>query len=213
MSGERAMTKYISICGPLASGKTTLTRLLQDEWGWHGFYEDLDSHPYFKLYYSDVKKWGFHTVIYFLIRALEMQVDIRNVLQTISVCQDWSFYEHFRVYGEHVYREGIIDERDYRTCSKLNKILEANLQKPDVTICLFAGAETLLNRVNTRHRDGEGGQVPISYIEKLLLRYNDFYTSLTTPNILIDTEKLDFIHDHETKLEVLRRVQDALGEI
>jgi len=143
---------YLVICGPLASGKTSLTRLIAEKLNYQPIYENLKEHLYFTDYYSDMYKWGFHTAIYFLVRALESQRAVRKVLNVGPVCQDWFVNEHQAVYNKHMFRQGILTERDYVACEHLDKILSDYSVRPDLVIYLKTQASTLLDRISKRRR-------------------------------------------------------------
>lgn len=131
---------YVTVCGPLAAGKTTITKLLADHFGWALLLEDLDANPYMRDYYQDMHRWGFHAVMAFLVRALALQDQISTRLAREAVCQDWHFAEHYAIYGVHVFEEGIINERERKTCEELHRYLMAHAVTPDLVITLTARA-------------------------------------------------------------------------
>ena len=57
---------HIAVAGNIGSGKTTLTRLLSQHYGWEPKYEDVDVNPYLSDFYNDMQRWSFNLQIYFL---------------------------------------------------------------------------------------------------------------------------------------------------
>ena len=51
---------HIAIAGNIGSGKTTLTRMLAQRYGWSPRYESVDTNPYLADYYADMKRWSFN---------------------------------------------------------------------------------------------------------------------------------------------------------
>ena len=60
--------KYIAICGTVGAGKTTLLGRLIDRLGPRAaFHEERpQDNPYINDYYSDSKRWSFHSQVSFL---------------------------------------------------------------------------------------------------------------------------------------------------
>ena len=57
---------HIGIAGNIGSGKTTLTRMLSEHYGWTPKYEAVTYNPYLEDYYKDIKRWSFNLEVYFL---------------------------------------------------------------------------------------------------------------------------------------------------
>lgn len=202
---------YVAICGPLAAGKTTLTTALAASLGWSTLFENLDANPFFHDYYKDMRRWGFHTVAAFLIRALSLQDTLAAQLSQGSLCQDWYFGEHYDIYGVLTYEEGILDERERRVCESLSRYLMRHTIEPDLVVVLTADPQTLHQRVLDRARTSEEN-VPISYLEHLTRLYAAWEPTLTTRHIVIDTTASDFAHDETARAAVLSIITSALDD-
>ena len=90
---RRERQPYVSVCGPLAAGKTSVVTLLASRLGWSLLLEDLSVNPYLRDYYSDMPRWGFRTVTAFMVHALTQASEVRDRLAREPVCQDWHFAE------------------------------------------------------------------------------------------------------------------------
>lgn len=200
---------YVSVCGPLAAGKTTIATLLASRFKWPLLLEDPTANPYLGDYYTDMPRWGFRTVTAFLVRALTLQAEISARLVHEPVCQDWHFAEHYGIYGVHVFNEGIIDDRDRRTFEELHRHLVAYAPIPNLTIVLTAVPDILLARVALRRRPGEQG-IPAAYVEHLMGRYAKWVATLNGPFIVVDTGTEDVIRDKVAAERLIVRVQAAL---
>ena len=67
---------HIAVAGNIGSGKTTLTRMLAQHYGWEPKYEDVDVNPYLSDFYNDMQRWSFNLQIYFLNKRLKGIVEI-----------------------------------------------------------------------------------------------------------------------------------------
>lgn len=200
---------YVTVCGPLAVGKTTITKLLADHFGWGLLLEDLDENPYMRDYYQDMHRWGFHAVMAFLVRALTLQDEISTRLARETVCQDWHFAEHYAIYGVHVFEEGIINERERKTCEELHRYLMANAATPDLIIILTAEPTTLLTRATSRQRPSER-KIPLEYIENLVARYSQWMITLKTQYLVVDTTAKNFLEDQKVAERFIAQVQELM---
>ena len=49
---------HIGIAGNIGCGKTTLTRMLAEHYGWTPKYESVTYNPYLEDYYKDIPRWS-----------------------------------------------------------------------------------------------------------------------------------------------------------
>ena len=52
------MSKHIAIAGNIGSGKTTLTEMLAQHYGWEPHFEEVDQNPYLNDFYEDMQRWS-----------------------------------------------------------------------------------------------------------------------------------------------------------
>ena len=202
------MNKYIIICGPLSSGKTSLASILSEAFDIGPLYESLDTNLFFKNFYKDMQKWGFHTAISFLIRAIEVQKEIKSFLDIKSICQDWHVLEHHEVYNWVMRKNDILSEREYSVCGQLNRILKSLLIKPNLVIYLKTNSNTILERVYKRRRKEELEGLTLDYIDSLVQRYSQWIDSLNSPVFQIDTSNIDFVNRESDKQFIINQVKE-----
>src|SRR5215468_11284661 len=95
---------FIAIAGNIGAGKSTLTSLLSQAFGWEPFYEANAENPYLADFYSDMKRWSFHSQVFFLGKRLEHH---HQLLQHPgSVVQDRTVYEDAEVFACNLYEQG-----------------------------------------------------------------------------------------------------------
>ena len=69
---------HIGIAGNIGSGKTTLTRMLAEHYGWTPKFEAVTYNPYLEDYYKDIKRWSFNLEVYFLTQRFKDVLEIAN---------------------------------------------------------------------------------------------------------------------------------------
>ena len=68
MTPDRSL--FIAVAGNIGAGKSSLTRLLGQHFGWKPYFESVDDNPYLADFYGDMTRWSFHLQIYFLSKRL-----------------------------------------------------------------------------------------------------------------------------------------------
>ncbi|MBC8249898.1 MAG: deoxynucleoside kinase, partial [Anaerolineales bacterium] len=97
------MKRFIAIAGNMGVGKSALTKLLSEKLGWEPFYEAVDDNPYLADFYKDMRKWAFHSQVFFLSRRLRHHHQLLN--RPNSVIQDRTVYEDAEIFAENLYRQ------------------------------------------------------------------------------------------------------------
>lgn len=103
---------HIGIAGNIGSGKTTLTRLLSEYYGWTPKYEAITHNPYIEDYYRDIHRWSFNLEVYFLTRRFKDIIEISKTEGT--VIQDRTILEGVYIFAANNKDMGNISERDFK---------------------------------------------------------------------------------------------------
>jgi len=183
--------KFIAVAGNIGVGKSTLVTLLSGRLGWKPFFEPVEENPYLADFYKDMHTWSFHSQIYFLTRRLRIHRQLIDYDD--SVIQDRSVYEDAEVFAHNLYRQGLIEDRDYQSYRDLYKVLTEFLPPPDLMIYLRASESTLMSRIYSRGRDYER-QISQEYLSQLNELY-ELWTSQFTlcPVLSVPADDLDYV--------------------
>jgi len=182
---------YIAIAGNMGVGKSTLTQLLSESFGWTPFYEAVDENPYLADFYRDMRQWSFHSQIFFLTRRIRSHREI--VAYPSTALQDRSVYEDAEVFARNLYQRHNMSNRDYQLYRDLYEELVQTLPKPDLMIYLKASIPTLIERIHRRGRDYERDVSPL-YLQQLNELYNTWIEDFTLcPILTLQADYLDFV--------------------
>ena len=203
------MTNYfITVAGNIGVGKSTLVRLLSDRLNWEPIYEVVTENPYLADFYSDMRRWSFHSQVYFLSRRLQQHHDLLQ--RDSSVIQDRSVYEDAEIFARNLYKQGHFSERDWICYRELYKTLALLLRPPDLVVYLKASVPMLQRRITQRGRDYEK-DIDVNYLSDLNILYDRWVSRFQLcPVLTVDTEGLDYVH-HETHLDqIWQRIENRL---
>ena len=182
----------IAIAGNFGSGKTTLTTMLAERYGWQPKFESVDYNPYLEDYYRDIQRWSFAMEVFFLKERFKALLDIQKTSH--NTIQDRSIYEGVFVFTANNYAMGNLNERDYSTYIELFEQMTREIEMPDLMIFLRSSVAHLVQNIEKRGRNYEQ-KIPIEYLENINRRYDDFTAKQYKGRVLtIDVDKLDFQH-------------------
>jgi deoxyadenosine/deoxycytidine kinase len=198
----------ITIAGNIGSGKSSLTALLHNRFGWQPFFESVDDNPYLEDFYGDMRRWSFHLQVYFLSQRFITHRDI--TASGNEVVQDRSIYEDAEIFAKNLHAIGRMDDRDYANYRALFAAMTSYLRTPDLMVYLRAGVDTLVAQIRRRGRPYEQN-MERRYLEQLNALYEEWIEGYTLgPLLVIDTDTTDFVHDIAQQEELLRRIRDAV---
>jgi deoxyadenosine/deoxycytidine kinase len=200
--------KFLAVAGNIGVGKSTLVGKLCDTMGWEPYYEPVAENPYLTDFYADMKKWAFHSQVYFLTHR--MQAHFELLQNNASVVQDRSVYEDAEVFANNLYQQKQITERDYQTYRELYQALVEFLPPPDLVLYIKASVPTLQKRIKLRGRNYEE-QIDPAYLEGLNDLYDHWIESFNLcPVLTVPGDDLDFVANNGHLELIIRKVQEKL---
>jgi len=103
-----------------------------------------------------------------------------------------------------------MDDRDWRTYWGFYQSILNAIKPPDLMIYLRCSMRTLRKRISLRGRAIEK-DVPLAYLKRLERLYEDWIGRYNSSDVLIlETDRLDYIHDLVHRLDVMQRIEALL---
>ncbi len=184
---------YLAVSGNIGSGKSSLTRLLSERYSLRPVYEPYAENPYLEDFYQDMRRYSFHSQVYFLSKRLEQHLTLVN--GAVYVIQDRTVFEDAGVFARNLYEGGQMEERDWQTYLGLYQGILPALRVPDLLIHIDASLPTLKRRIAVRGRDYEQS-IPDDYLARLGTLYDRWADQYDhSPLIRVPGDDYDFVHD------------------
>ena len=194
---------HIGIAGNMGSGKTTLTTMLAEHYGWTPRFEAVSYNPYLADYYSDIPRWSFNLDTYFLKERFKDVLEIGKSSDVII--QDRTIFEGVYIFVANNYAMGNLTDRDYETYMDLFSLMMSFVKLPDLMIYLKCSIPTLVYKIQKRGRDFEQG-ISIEYLSGLNERYDKWIADYPGRLLVVDADNLDFQHRPEDFASITDRI-------
>ena len=194
----------------MGSGKSTLVEFLSRVYGIMPFYEPNEENPYLPDFYRDMRRWAFHSQIYFLSSKFRLHQQLDRT-PGVSIL-DRTIFEDAEVFATALRDMRHIDKRDWETYRRLYQTILETIEPPDLMIYLRCSLRTLRRRIRLRGRAMEQ-DVPLSYLRRLQGLYEQWIIRYDISEVLIlETDELDYVNDLMHRLDVMQRIESVLAE-
>ena len=198
---------HIGIAGNIGCGKTTLTRMLSEHYGWTPKYEAVTYNPYLEDYYKDIKRWSFNLEVYFLTQRFKDVLEISHSDDVII--QDRTIFEGVYIFVANNNAIGNLSDRDYETYMELFRLMMSLVKAPDLLIYLKSSVPHLVSQIQKRGREYEKS-IEIEYLEGLNKRYEKWIAEYPGKVLVIDADGLDFQNRPEDFASITDKIDSEL---
>ena len=204
------MKRFIAVAGNIGSGKTSLVEFLHSHYGFKPVYEPYIDNPYLDDFYVEMKKWAFHSQLYFLSHKFRLHLALDQHPETVVL--DRTIFEDAEIFATALYQMRKISKRDWATYQGFYHAILDAIRPPDLMIYLRCSMRPLRQRIKLRGRKMEQ-DIPLSYLKRLDRLYEDWIASYKMSDVLVlETDRLDYINDVIHRLDVMERIEAVLPE-
>ncbi|MDX1404230.1 MAG: deoxynucleoside kinase [Woeseiaceae bacterium] len=202
------MRKAIAIAGNIGAGKSTLVEFLHRTYGISPYYEPSEANPYLPDFYEDMKRWAFHSQLYFLSNKFRIHQEFDRMPGLVVL--DRTIFEDAEIFATALRNMRCIDDRDWQTYRAFYETILDAINPPDLLIYLRCSMRALRKRIRLRGREMEEN-IPLSYLKRLEKLYERWIESYSMSDVLVlETDRLDYVHDLVHRLDVMQRIESML---
>ncbi|MBQ0149878.1 MAG: deoxynucleoside kinase [Bacteroidales bacterium] len=198
---------HIGIAGNIGCGKTTLTRMLAEHYGWTPKYEAVTYNPYLEDYYKDIPRWSYNLETYFLAQRFKDVLEIAKSKDVII--QDRTLFEGVYIFVANNRAMGNLSDRDFDTYMQLFELMMSMVKAPDLLIYLRSSVPHLVSQIQKRGRDYEQ-TISLDYLAGLNERYEAWIGDYKSRLLVIDADNLDFQNNPEDFASITDKIDAEL---
>jgi deoxyguanosine kinase len=196
---------FIVIEGLIGVGKSTLSRLLRDEWGAKLVLEPAADNPFLEPYYQDPARFALPVQFFYLITRWRQQATIRQTdLFESMVVSDYLFAK------DRLFAEKTLPPDELALYDQFMGALGGSSPTPDLLVYLEAPTAVLMKRIEKRNAPGEE-RITTAYLEDLRIRYDRLLAGWDRcPVLRLDNRDMDVIVDPAARRRLLNMIDTIL---
>ncbi|WGH74948.1 2-amino-4-hydroxy-6-hydroxymethyldihydropteridine diphosphokinase [Tenacibaculum tangerinum] len=195
---------YIAIEGNIGAGKTSLAKMMSDEFNAKVVLERFADNPFLPKFYNDNERYAF---------PLEMSFLADRYQQLSDDLAQFDLFKNFIVSDYYIFKSLIfaqitLHSDEYKLYRKMFDLMYREITKPDLYVYLYQNTERLLENIKKRGRDYEQN-IEASYLQKIHDGYTNFIKTQPDLNILIiDVSNLDFVNNHDDYETIITKIKN-----
>lgn len=205
-AGLFSQLQLIAIEGNIGAGKTTLSKMISDDFNAKLVLERFADNPFLPKFYEDQSRYAF---------PLEMSFLADRYQQFMDDTSQFDLFKNFMVSDYDIFKSLIfakvtLQKEEYNLYRKVFNFMYKEVKKPEIYLYLHQNTERLLANIKKRGRDYEQNIDP-TYLEKINRGYLDFIKSHPSQNsVIVDMGELDFVHNSNDYEFILERLEDNI---
>ncbi len=202
------MKRYVADAGTIGVGKTSLVQWIVKRYGLVPFYEPNEDNPYLADFYADMKKWAYHSQVFFLSHKLKLHQELLASNKPAVI--DRTIYEDAEIFARSLKNQRYISKRDWDVYERLYDGIKKTLRPPDVLIAISCSLSASKKRIARRGRAMEKS-IPDAYLRRLHRLYEDWYESYDLgPIVRVDTTGMDYVENLLDLIHLQQTLDKAL---
>ncbi|MCB9781224.1 MAG: deoxynucleoside kinase [Alphaproteobacteria bacterium] len=197
--------RYIVIEGLIGVGKTSLCRILRDEWGARLVLEPAEDNPFLAAFYSDAERFAFPAQMFYLATRYDQQLRLaQGELFSDLVIADYHFAK------DRLFAEQTLSGDELALYDRFADLLRDRVPKPDLVIFMDAPTEVIRARIERRAIDAEQ-VIKAAYLDSLRARYMGLWDRYRdAPVYVIDTSTINYVDDPADRQRMLAMIRGWL---
>lgn len=194
-------SKYIVVEGPIGVGKTSLAKMLANEFQARTVFERVEDNPFLPKFYQARETYAFQNQTFFLLNRYQQQTELsQQDLFAQNTVADYLFAK------DNIFATLTLTTEELKLYQQIYALLNARVPKPDLVVYLQARPEVLYKRVKKRDKKYERS-VTFEYLSEVAQAYNQFFFRYEgTPLLVVNTSDIDFVASSKDLADLIKEI-------
>lgn len=195
--------KYIVVEGPIGVGKTSLAKILANEFQARTIFERVEDNPFLAKFYKARELYAFQNQTFFLLNRYQQQIELsQQDLFSQNTVADYLFAK------DKIFAALTLSPEELSLYHQIYALLNTRVPKPDLVIYLQARPEVLYKRLKKRDKKYERG-VTFEYLSEVAQAYNQFFFHYDeTPLLVVNTSEIDFVASSKDLADLIKEINN-----
>ncbi|MEX0813549.1 MAG: deoxynucleoside kinase [Chitinophagales bacterium] len=196
---------FLTIEGNIGSGKTSLSKMLAEQYNTDLLLEEFAENPFLPDFYKNPDRYAFQLELFFMAGRYEQMKErlLNRDLFGQKIISDYLFSKSL------LFASVTLKSQEYKLYRKLFSIIYSSLPLPGISIYLWNDIDRLLQNIKKRGRDYEQ-EISADYLEKIQNAYlNYFKNHHKKPYLILDVSDVDFVNNAEDFKKISSLIEDS----
>ena len=193
---------YIAIEGNIGAGKTSLAKMMSDEFNAKTVLERFADNPFLPKFYEDEERYAFPLEMSFLADRYQQ---LSDDLAQFDLFKNLIVSDYY-IFKSLIFAQVTLQKEEYLLYRKMFDLMYREITKPDLYVYLHQNTDRLLKNIHKRGRDYEQN-ISSDYLKKIHNGYTNFIKTQQGLNtLIIDVSDMDFVNNIDDYQLIIKKI-------
>jgi deoxyguanosine kinase len=195
---------YIAIEGNIGAGKTSLSKMMSDEFNAKVILERFADNPFLPKFYEDEERYAFPLEMSFLADRYQQ---LSDDLAQFDLFKNLIVSDYY-IFKSLIFAQVTLQKEEYLLYRKMFDLMYKEISKPDLYVYLYQNTDRLIKNIQKRGREYEQN-IGSDYLDKIHNGYSNFIKTQQNLNtLIIDVSELDFVNNTEDYQFIIDKINN-----
>jgi len=196
---------YIAIEGNIGAGKTSLTKMIAEDFNAKTVLERFADNPFLPKFYEDKERFAFPLEMSFLADRYQQ---LSDDLAQFDLFKNFIVSDYY-IFKSLIFAQVTLQNDEYFLYRKMFDIMYKEISKPDLYIYLYQKTPRLIENIKKRGREYEQNIAP-EYLDNIHKGYATFIkTEENLKSLIIDVSELDFVNHPDDYTSIIELIKNT----